>query len=78
MHKVKNKDGQWLTSLEDIAKEEVASFQAPLNGDHCSSSDEILANIPSIITEDQNAMLTNFPTLEEVHNNVQDMNENNV
>lgn len=34
----------------------------------------ILDNIPHLISDQQNDLLTSFPTMEEVHNVIQDMN----
>lgn len=64
--------------MEDISTEGVASFQKELNGDHISSGDELLQNIPTIVTDAHNAFLIAFPSTDEVYNIVQDMDENSV
>lgn len=49
-----------------------------MNSPHFSSGDDILFDISSIITSDQNEMLTKFPSLDEVYNTVKGMNGNSV
>lgn len=63
---MKDNQGQWLTSMEDIANKGVVSFQEQMNGDHISSSDEMLNNIPSIVIDTQDKFLTAFPSVDEV------------
>lgn len=77
IYKIKDNGGQWLRSIEDISFEGASSYPRHLNGDHDSSSDEFIQNIPTIVTVDQNASLTTFSSLDEVYHVMQDTDENN-
>src|SRR4051812_22828063 len=67
--RLKNEQGVWITDGVKIKKNGWDSFKKQLNGSHLGGGAEYILNtIPSLITSDQNDMLTADPTMEELHN----------
>lgn len=65
-----------IIDLESIKKAAVDYFQEQLSGDHVSTGEEMLSNIPMMITEEDNAILDCFPTIEEVHKLIGELDAN--
>src|SRR5204863_10094382 len=53
----------------------IQSFKNQLNGNHQLGAEHIFEYIPKKITPAQNDMLSEFPTLEELHSVILDMNK---
>lgn len=70
-----NKEGEWITAEEDIQKEAVSDFQNKLNGSLQATGDELLKNIPHLLSAEQNAELILQPTLAELKEAIDSMNE---
>lgn len=78
IQKIKNEEEEWLTFMEDISKGGVNAFQQHLTPDHSSTGDELLCNIPCLVSQLQNDSLIAFPSLDELHNVVNSMDENSI
>ena len=66
IHRVKKYDGTWVENDADIATEAVAYFTSLFSGEATSQSDRLLNLIPSLITEEDNLVLEEVPTMEEI------------
>ena len=59
-------DGQWMEDDDAIAYEAIAHFSDLFSGDTTYASGGLLHSIPSLITGEDNSLLKEAPTLEEV------------
>ena len=67
-------DGSYLTDLDRIASSGVNYIRAQFNAPQCASFTTLVHDyIPSLVTDADNAALLRFPTLEEVHEVVNQM-----
>lgn len=77
IHKIKDGASRWLTKQKDIEAAAIDYFHFQLNGSHVSGG-ELLQHIPSIVSTEQNELLTDFPSMEEIHTTIKSMNGNSV
>eukprot|EP01018_Ginkgo_biloba_P012862 Gb_10551 [translate_table: standard] len=76
--KIKNQSGNWLSSLEEIREEAVSFFSSLLIAEQVDRSEvqnEILEVIPNLILDEDNRLLTNPITLEELEHTLARMKE---
>src|SRR5206468_2945682 len=74
LSRIRREDGQWITSSAEIEQEAVHAYQKQLNGQSSSQGDILLNSIPQLISADDNNMLCDFPSLEEIKEVVFEMN----
>lgn len=74
LHRIKNGNGQWIKDKTAIESEIVNYFILQLNGEYESTRDELLQQVPRLITESENAPLYEFPSMEVIHSVVDSMN----
>lgn len=73
---LRNEEGNWITESEEIKNNAIQSFKSHLNGSHTSEGDTLLDDIPQIVTTTQSEALSTFPTIEEIHDAISNMNSN--
>lgn len=74
VYRLRNEEGDWITNCEEINKIVVHAFMSQLNREHVIEGDSLLEDIPQFITVEQNDLLSAFPTLEEIHDVIKNMN----
>ncbi|XP_060200519.1 uncharacterized protein LOC132628770 [Lycium barbarum] len=68
--KIKNADGSWLKSVEDIATEVVSFYQKQFTQEADQTDSPLFNHIPLLVSQEENKMLCAIPTLDEVKNAV--------
>ncbi|XP_070034673.1 uncharacterized protein [Nicotiana tomentosiformis] len=66
LKRIQNHDGNWIESQEQIANAAVEFFQKQFTHEADYTSSELLNNVPSMVSCDQNIELYRIPTIEEV------------
>lgn len=66
LKKLRRDDGNWIEGDEEIAREAVSSFQKQFTKDSSDVDLSILSCIPKLVSDEDNKMLTNQPTLDEI------------
>lgn len=77
IHRIKNDSGDWLEKEKDIENEIINHFQSLLGTfSTCINDESIFDNIPKLINEDTNNMLTNVPSKIEIKNAIFSLGKN--
>lgn len=74
IHKIRNREGYWLTSSNDIQQEAVDFFSDQLQGELSNPTDDLLPLIPNIISPQENSELCRDPNMEELRDIIFSMN----
>ncbi|KAH0758046.1 hypothetical protein KY290_021539 [Solanum tuberosum] len=72
--KIQNSKGDWLEDSTEIAEEAVQFFQKQFMQERDSTDHSLLAHVPALINEEENATLGAIPNSEEVKNAVFKLN----
>src|SRR4051812_49342619 len=78
IHRIRGLAGQCLENSEEIKNEVVLAFHTQLNGDYISSDDSLLEFIPHVISLQQQELLEQCPTEEEILNVIKSLSENSI
>uniref|UniRef100_M1DB34 Retrotransposon protein, unclassified n=1 Tax=Solanum tuberosum TaxID=4113 RepID=M1DB34_SOLTU len=76
IHKVRNDNGNWIQGDDNIAKAACDHFQELFTEQNHYVREDILACIPTLVTDEQNDNLTIMPDLEELKNVGRSISEN--
>lgn len=66
IHRVQDKDGDWIQGDEEIAEAACNHFQQMFTGEDKYINEEVINCIPRLVTHDQNELLQTMPTMEEL------------
>lgn len=77
-HRMRSEDGSWIRDAEEIKKEAIHAFQCQLNGTHIAMGENMLDNIPPVISDQQNDMLCAFTTIDEIYSVINGMNMDSI
>ncbi|XP_071916251.1 uncharacterized protein [Coffea arabica] len=70
IHKIRNGQGEWVESEEEIGAEAVWYFEGLFMDQHPASSSDLLQHIPTILTDEENDLLEQFPSKAEIRSAV--------
>lgn len=66
LHRIQSNDGVWITDKQAMGEEAVHYFQEHFKEKNIDRSYSMIQNIPAIIIEEQNNLITELPGIEEV------------
>lgn len=69
-------DGQLLIEQDETKVEAINYFKLYLNGDHESQGEELLQHIPRFLSREDRDLLDQFPTIEEIKGDVEEIDGN--
>nr|XP_027086510.1 uncharacterized protein LOC113708247 [Coffea arabica] len=70
IHRIRNGQGEWVESDDGIGAEAIRYFEGLFTDQRPASSSELLQHIPTILTDEENDLLEQFPSAVEIRNAV--------
>nr|XP_027109299.1 uncharacterized protein LOC113729174 [Coffea arabica] len=70
IHRIRNGQGEWVESDDGIGVEAIRYFEGLFTDQRPASSSELLQHIPTILTDEENDLLEQFPSAVEIRNAV--------
>nr|XP_027082374.1 uncharacterized protein LOC113704698 [Coffea arabica] len=70
VHKIRNDRGEWIESEAEIGAEAVRYFERLFTAQHIASSSTLLQHIPKILTDEENGLLEQVLSAEEIRSAV--------
>lgn len=64
LHQIKGEDGNTISANDEIKSEAIKYFQKQLNRDHVTQGDDLLLNIPMLLSDEDSVFLGQFLTIE--------------